>query len=61
MSDAKALSQLSVLNPATEELVAVVPAATPAHVDTAGAPGAAAHPARAAAPPPDRAPHQPPF
>ncbi|MFD4375911.1 aldehyde dehydrogenase family protein [Streptomyces sp. NPDC058486] len=46
---------LQVLNPATEELVATVPAATPADVDTAVTRAAAAQTAWAAAAPADRA------
>ncbi|WP_420081315.1 aldehyde dehydrogenase family protein [Streptomyces sp. JL4002] len=55
MSDALAPSHLRVLNPATEELVAVVPAATRDDVDAAVARAAAAQRAWAAAAPADRA------
>ncbi|MFD6246682.1 aldehyde dehydrogenase family protein [Streptomyces roseolus] len=49
------LTELPVLNPATEELVATVPAATPADVDAAVTRAAAAQTAWAAAAPADRA------
>ncbi|MFC9733224.1 aldehyde dehydrogenase family protein [Streptomyces roseolus] len=49
------LTELPVLNPATEELVATVPAATPADVDAAVTRAAAAQAAWAAAAPADRA------
>ncbi|MGW6248229.1 aldehyde dehydrogenase family protein [Streptomyces roseolus] len=49
------LTELPVLNPATEELVATVPAATPADVDAAVSRAAAAQTAWAAAAPADRA------
>ncbi|MFF5504375.1 aldehyde dehydrogenase family protein [Streptomyces roseolus] len=48
-------TELRVLNPATEELVATVPAATPADIDAAVARAAAAQTAWAAAAPADRA------
>ncbi|WP_374190402.1 aldehyde dehydrogenase [Streptomyces sp. NE5-10] len=48
-------TELRVLNPATEELVATVPAATPADVDAAVARAATAQTAWAAAAPADRA------
>ncbi|MFF7814837.1 aldehyde dehydrogenase family protein [Streptomyces sp. NPDC007945] len=48
-------TELRVLNPATEELVATVPAVTPADVDAAVARAAAAQTAWAAAAPADRA------
>ncbi|MGA4843032.1 aldehyde dehydrogenase family protein [Streptomyces sp. G45] len=49
------LEQLQVLNPATEDVVATVPAATPADVDAAVARAAAAQTAWAAVAPADRA------
>ncbi|MFI0826764.1 aldehyde dehydrogenase family protein [Streptomyces roseolus] len=49
------LTELPVLNPATEELVATVPAATPADVDAAVTRAAATQTAWAAAAPADRA------
>ncbi|MFE5797443.1 aldehyde dehydrogenase family protein [Streptomyces sp. NPDC056503] len=49
------LTELRVLNPATEELVATVPAATPADVDAAVTRAAAAQTGWAAAAPADRA------
>ncbi|MEU2505694.1 aldehyde dehydrogenase family protein [Streptomyces sp. NPDC007863] len=49
------LTELPVLNPATEELVATVPATTPAEVDAAVTRAAAAQTAWAAAAPADRA------
>ncbi|MEU2545750.1 aldehyde dehydrogenase family protein [Streptomyces roseolus] len=49
------LTELPVLNPATEELVATVPAATPTDVDAAVTRAAAAQTAWAAAAPADRA------
>ncbi|MCX4524946.1 aldehyde dehydrogenase family protein [Streptomyces sp. NBC_01551] len=55
MSDALAPDKLTVLNPATEEIVAVVPAATRDDVDAAVARAAAAQRGWAAAAPADRA------
>ncbi|MEU6864168.1 aldehyde dehydrogenase family protein [Streptomyces sp. NPDC046876] len=55
VSDALAPDHLRVLNPATEETVAIVPAATRDDVDTAVARAAAAQRAWAAAAPADRA------
>ncbi|UQX00372.1 aldehyde dehydrogenase family protein [Streptomyces sp. RerS4] len=55
MSDAPATADLAVLNPATEELVATVPAATRDDVDAAVAKAAAAQRGWAAAAPADRA------
>lgn len=55
MSDALAPFNLRVLNPATEETVAIVPAATRDDVDAAVARAAAAQRAWAAAAPADRA------